>query len=147
MTDIEYLQLAIENSRKSMEEGNFPAGAIVVIDDKIIASEVSSPYPGLLHADSKAVVKAFTTHGVLSGATLYIGLESCLMCTGVTYWSGIRKVVYAVPKSRLNQNYYETAENTQNIISTFHEPIEFVKIGELEQLALSIVKDWERNNT
>ena len=43
MQDIQYLKQAIENSRKSLAEGNFPAGAIVVLNDEVIASEVSSP--------------------------------------------------------------------------------------------------------
>lgn len=146
MSDSEYLNLAIENSRKSLTEGNFPAGAVVVKNNQILASEVSSPYPGLFHADSKAVQSAFSTAGVLTEATLYIGLESCLMCTGVAYWSGIRRVVYAIPKSNVNPLYYETAEDTKRIASTFHEPIEFIHLSELEEEALQIVKDWENSN-
>ena len=99
--DIEFLKMALENSKRSMAEGNFPAGAVVVKDNEVLSSEVSSPYPGLFHADSKAVQSAFEKHGVLTGATLYIGLESCLMCTGVAYWGGIRRVVFAIPKSKI----------------------------------------------
>ncbi len=65
--DIKLLKLAIENSRKSMKEGNFPAGAVVAKNGKIVASEVSVPYPGLFHADSKAVTSAFNKYGVLTG--------------------------------------------------------------------------------
>ena len=74
--DLEYLKIAIDNSRKSSKEGRFPAGAIIVKDNKIIASEVSVPYPGLFHADSKAIVNAFNKIGPLKDATLYVGLES-----------------------------------------------------------------------
>jgi tRNA(adenine34) deaminase len=143
MSDIDYLKLAIQNAQKSFEQGNFPAGAIVVKDDRIISSEVSSPYPGLFHADSKAIQSALNTIGPLVGATLYIGLESCLMCTGVVYWSGIRRVVYAIPKSRVDPNYYETSEDTKNVVITFHDPIEFIHLPELEDEALNIVKNWE----
>jgi len=48
--DIQFLKQALENSRRSMEESNFPAGAVVVLNDEIIASEVSSKYPGLYNA-------------------------------------------------------------------------------------------------
>lgn len=142
--DLKYLKLAITNSQKSFEEGRFPAGAIVVKDNKVLASEVSVPYPGLFHADSNALTKAFNKVGNLKGATLYIGLESCLMCIGVAYWSGIRRVVYAVPKSKVSGDYYETHNPTQEVIDSFNEPIERVHVPELEDEALSIIKAWEK---
>lgn len=143
MNDVQYLKKAIENSRKSFAEGNFPAGAIVVLKDEIIASEVSSAYPGLFHADSKAATTAFNKCGVLKGATLYIGIESCLMCTGVAYWSGIRRIVYAIPKSKVSGSYYETPEDTSKLISKFNENIEMVHLPELEEEALKVVREWE----
>lgn len=142
--DIKFLKLAIENSKKSFEQGNFPAGAIVVKDGEVIASEVSSPYPGLLHADSKAVTKAFEKFGPIKDATLYIGLESCLMCTGVAYWGGIRRIVFAVPKSKVSGDYYETHEDTSELVGKFNEKIERIHVSELEGEALSIVREWER---
>jgi tRNA(adenine34) deaminase len=142
--DIKYLKMAIANSQRSFEEGRFPAGAIVVKDDKVIASEVSVPYPGLFHADSNALTKAFNEVGNLKEATLYIGLESCLMCTGVAYWSGIRRIVYAIPKSKVSGDYYETHAPTQTLIDGFNDQIERVHIPELEEEALEIVKVWEQ---
>ena len=141
--DEHFLRLAIENSKKSMEAGNFPAGGIVVKNGKVLSSEISSPYPGLFHADSKAVSKAFEDNGVLNGATLYIGLESCLMCTGVAYWAGIRRIVYAVPKSKVSGDYYETHEDTHNVVGSFNEPIEIFHFEKLEAEALGIIRTWE----
>jgi tRNA(adenine34) deaminase len=141
--DVEFLKIAIENSRRSMDEGNFPAGALVVKDDKILSSEVSSPYPNLFHADSKAVQVAFNEHGVLTGATLYIGLESCLMCMGCVYWSGIRRVVFAISKAKVSGDYYETHKDLSGLFKEFNEPIEIVQIEDLEEEALKVVKDWE----
>lgn len=144
MTDREYLEMALENSQKSMDAGNFPAGAIVVKNNEVLSSAVSSPFPGLFHADSKAVTKAFEKHGPLTGATLYIGLESCLMCLNVAYWAGIRRIVYAVPKRNVNAAYYESSINTEEVLNKLHEPIEVIHLAELEEKALLIVKDWEK---
>jgi len=146
MHDTKYLKLAIQNSIRSMNEGNFPAGAVVVKDDTILSSAVSSPYPGLFHADSKAVSNAFNQNGSLHGATLYIGLESCLMCTGVAYWAGIRRIVYAVPKSRVSGDYYETSEDTHTLFDKFNEKIEFVHLKDLEEEALAIIRQWENKH-
>jgi len=144
MNDKDYLKLAIENFKKSMAEGNFPAGAIVVKDGVVVSSTISSPYPGLFHADSKAITEAFYKIGPLKGATLYIGMESCLMCTGVAYWSGIRRIVYAIPKLKVSGDYYETPEDTRSLIDKFNGNIEFVHFKELEREALEIVRQWER---
>jgi tRNA(adenine34) deaminase len=141
--DIKYLKMAISNSQKSFEEGNFPAGAIVVKEGRILSSTVSVPYPGLLHADSNAIFQAYTKDNKLNNATLYIGLQSCLMCTGVAYWAGIRRIIYAVPKAKVSGSYYETPNDTSNLFSTFNEKIEFIHIPELETAALDIVKKWE----
>ncbi|HUQ85052.1 MAG TPA: deaminase [Candidatus Limnocylindrales bacterium] len=144
--DAEFLKQAIENSKRSMDAGNFPAGGVVVKNGEILASEVSSPFPNLFHADSKAVSKAFEKTGPLNGATLYAGLESCLMCTGAAYWSGIRRIIYAIPKSKVPGNYYETPENTIDLISTFNEKMELIHLSEFEDEALEVIKAWERNN-
>ncbi|MFA6005056.1 MAG: nucleoside deaminase [Patescibacteria group bacterium] len=142
--DLKYLKLAIENSLRSFEEGRFPAGAVVVKDGKVLSSEVSVPYPGLFHADSNALTKAFNQTGSLKGATLYIGLESCLMCMGVAYWSGLRRIVYAIPKSQVSGDYYETHADTHALTESFNEKIEMVHVPELEEEALQVVKEWEK---
>lgn len=141
--ELEFIKQAIENSRRSMAEGNFPAGALVVKDGEVLSSTVSSPYPGLFHADSKAVQAAFEKIGPLSGATLYIGLEPCLMCTGVAYWGGVRRVVYACSKNRVNPDYYETSKDVTPLIKKFNENIEFIHAQELEQEALDVIHQWE----
>lgn len=142
--DKEYLKLAIENSRKSMAEGNFPAGALVVQGGEILSSEVSSPYPGLFHADSKAVSSAFEKNGgPVTGGVLYCSMESCLMCTSVAYWGGIRKIVYAVRKSEVDPSYYETPEDTSHLVEKFNKRIERVHVPQLETEALNIVREWE----
>lgn len=141
---IKFLKLAIEKSRESLKQGNFPAGAIVVKDGKILAEAVSSPYPGLFHADSKAVTEAFQKHGPLNGATLYVGLENCLMCLGVAYWGGIKDVYYAVPKSMVSPSYYETHEDVSRFASGFNQPIALHHIKELQEEAMGVIREWEQ---
>lgn len=146
--DIKFLKIAIENSRKSMQDGNFPAGGVVAKDGEILSSTTSSPHPSLLHPDSKAVIEAFNkSGGDLKGATLYIGLESCMMCTGVTFWGGIRRVVYACSKVKVNPNYYETPQDLKPFINNFNEKIDFIHAKEFEEEALQVVKEWEESNS
>jgi tRNA(Arg) A34 adenosine deaminase TadA len=115
----------------------------VVKDNKVIAEAVSVPYPGLFHADSKAITEAFKKLGPLEGATLYVGLESCMMCFGVAFWAGIDRIVYAIPKSKVSPLYYETPEDTSIILKKLNRKIEMIHVPELEDEALVIIRKWE----
>ncbi|NBV76779.1 hypothetical protein EBR66_01295 [bacterium] len=130
-----------------MNGRNFPAGAVVVKDGEVISSEISSPYPGLFHADSKAVSTAFQKSGVQKGAILYVGLEPCLMCTSVAYWAGIRRIVFAIPKSNVSSNYYETHNDTHNVVAAFNEYMNIVHLKSLEPEVLEVVRKWENNHS
>ena len=87
MNDVDFLKLAIEQSKISFQEGNFPAGAVVVKDGKVISSSTSSPFPSLLHAEIKGVIHAYENHQDLHGATLYASMEPCCMCFSSLYWA------------------------------------------------------------
>lgn len=141
---LQFLRLAIEKSKESFQAGNFPAGAVVVQDGRVISSAVSSPYPGLFHADSKAVSSAFERQGTLKNASLYVGLENCLMCLCVAYWSGIRDVYFAVPKSKVSGEYYETHKDLCGVSLSFNEVVRLHHVPELEEEALAIISNWEK---
>ena len=48
----QFLIKAIELSKQSLQQRNFPAGAVVVKDGEVLATAISSPHPGLLHVDA-----------------------------------------------------------------------------------------------
>lgn len=140
---LDFLKIAIEKSQESSDLGGFPAGAVVVKDGKILATAGSSVEPSIFHADSKAINEAFEKHGPLTGATLYVGLESCLMCLGVAYWGGIREIYYAVPKWRVSIDYYESPQDTFLLSAAMNEPIAVHHVPELEDEAVAIIEAWE----
>ncbi len=144
--NIQFLKLAIEKSRESFNQGNFPAGAVVVKDGKVLAEAVSSPYPGLFHADSKAVSEAFQKHGPLKGASLYVGLENCLMCLGIAYWGGISDIYFAIPKSAVSGDYYESHEDVSSLAEKFNHPIKLHHVVELQDEAIQVIREWEIKN-
>ena len=69
------------------------------------------------------------------------------MCIGVAYWSGLRRIVYAVSKSNVSGDYYETHEPTEQLINSFNEKIERIHISEMEEEALEVIRDWEEKYT
>jgi tRNA(Arg) A34 adenosine deaminase TadA len=145
-TDSSFLELAIEKSKESSEKGLFPAGALVVKGQKVLASEISGKFPkAFAHADYKAVSSAFNKlNKQLVGCTLYCSMEPCLMCIGKAYWAGISRIVYAIGKSSISDEYFEGMHDNHEVMKVMNRHIEFIHLDRLQKSALDIVKDWER---
>ncbi|KXK26941.1 MAG: Guanine deaminase [candidate division WS6 bacterium OLB20] len=143
MTDSTYIKHAIELSRKSVEQGRFPAGALVVKNGAVISESTSGLYPGYNHADGASVDKAFRAEKAdLRGAVLFCSMFPCVMCLTKAYWAGIRRIVFAIPRSDLNQEYYESASEPQ---LDFHEQVELVHSGSMRDKAMEVVRSWEKS--
>jgi tRNA(adenine34) deaminase len=93
------MKKALQEAELAFEKGEVPVGAIVVIDNKIIAR--SHNLTELLndvtaHAEMQSITAAANFLGgkYLIGCTLYVTLEPCQMCAGALYWSQISKIVF-----------------------------------------------------
>lgn len=154
MGDKQYLQLAVEQAGESVKHGGFPAGAVVVKDDKIIAAGVSLGFnlnDPTSHAETSAIRQACrrlkTTD--LSGATLYASLQPCLMCFSVANWAGISRIVYGCKKTddMVSRSYYEGKTDIRKINEENNRKVELVYLPDLEQEILDLVKSWEEKQT
>jgi len=94
-----FMKKALIEAQEAFSRGEIPVGALVVVNDKIIAK--SHNLTELLndvtaHAEMQAITAAANFLGgkYLTGCTLYVTLEPCQMCAGALYWSQISKVVY-----------------------------------------------------
>ena len=94
-----FMRQAFMEAQKAFDLGEVPVGAVVVVDNKIIArahnlteqlSDVTA------HAEVQAITAASEYLGgkYLKGCTLYVTLEPCVMCAGALYWSQISKIVF-----------------------------------------------------
>lgn len=150
MDDKYYLQLAIEQARKSVNEGGFPAGAIIVKDGKVVSEAVSTGYihnDPSEHAETAAIRKACKNLNTanLEGAIMYESIECCVMCFSVAYWSGISKIVFACKKTpeMVKKHYYEGVTNNQSLNKENNRQIELVFASEFEQESFKVIKKWE----
>lgn len=153
MSDRDYLEISLEQARKSVEQGGFPAGAVVVKDGKIISKGVSL---GLLlndptsHAETAAIREACNVLKTsnLQGVTLYETLQCCVMCFSVAYWAGISRIVLACKKTNdmVSKGYYEGITDVRQLNEQNSRKIELVYIPDLENESLEIVKKWEEQN-
>lgn len=97
-----FMKKAFQEATCAFDKGEIPVGAVIVIDNKIIAR--SHNLTELLndvtaHAEMQAITAAANFLGgkYLKGCTLYVTLEPCQMCAGALYWSQISKIVIGAP--------------------------------------------------
>lgn len=151
MNNKDFLKLAVEQAKKSVEQGGFPAGAVMEKGGKVISEGVSlgfSLHDPTEHAETSAIRKACqklqTTN--LEGAVLYASLQPCLMCFSVANWAGISKIVYGCRKTEkmAKKNYYEGVNEVEEINKKNNRQIEIEFIPDYEQEMLELVKNWEK---
>lgn len=94
-----FMQQALKEAYKAFEEDEVPIGAVIVMQNKIIArayNQVEKLNDSTAHAEMIAITSAYNSLGskYLPDATLYVTIEPCVMCAGALYWSKISRVVY-----------------------------------------------------
>jgi len=95
-----YMGLALDEARKAFLKGEVPVGALVVQDDKILASAYNlkeTLNDPTAHAEIIALRQASQKikNWRLYDATLYVTLEPCVMCAGAMVEARLKRVVYA----------------------------------------------------
>lgn len=106
--DLEHLRAAIAVSREAAARGDEPYGAVLVDASGrlLLAAGNTQNSTGDCtgHAETNLLREATTRFGAqaLAGSTLYASGEPCAMCAGAIYWSGVPRVVFALPAARMN---------------------------------------------
>lgn len=100
-----YMGLALNEAKKAFEEGEIPIGAIIVANDKVIASGhnmTEALTDVTAHAEMIVLTAAQTALGkYLGNATLYVTVEPCTMCAGAIGWARPGRVVYGASEPRI----------------------------------------------
>lgn len=143
MTDEYFMMRALKEARRAYEEDEIPIGAIVVINEKVVAhgynmtEKLNDP---TAHAEMIALTSAFNLLGskYLPEATLYVTVEPCLMCAGAIFWSKLGKIVYGADDEK--NGYKKTAADNW----PFHPKTELIR-GVLQEDCASLMKDFFKN--
>jgi tRNA(adenine34) deaminase len=99
------MRAALEQARLALAAGEVPIGAVLVIDDGIVARGFNQPIGAVdptAHAEMGALRDAARAIGNyrLTEAVVYVTVEPCLMCVGALVHARVREVVYGAPEPK-----------------------------------------------
>ncbi|QTN37904.1 nucleoside deaminase [Cryomorphaceae bacterium] len=98
-SDEHFMKEALKEAQKAYERDEVPVGAVVVVNQRIIARAhnlTETLNDVTAHAEMQAITSAADYLGgkYLQDCTLYVTLEPCVMCAGALFWSQVGKVVF-----------------------------------------------------
>lgn len=136
--DIKYMQMALAEARKALEQKEVPIGAVVVAGGRVIArahnltETLTDP---TAHAEMQAITIATDYLGgkYLTGCTLYVTVEPCPMCAAALNWAQVSKIVYGTDDPRRGYSLF-----SPNLL----HPRTQVTKGVLQEECAGLMKDF-----
>lgn len=105
------MRMALDEARQAMDAGEIPIGAVIVCGGRVVSrghNLTETLCDVTAHAEMQAITSAANLLGgkYLSGCTLYVTVEPCVMCAGAIGWAQISRIVYgAADEKRGFQTY------------------------------------------
>jgi tRNA(adenine34) deaminase len=99
------MEAALAEANRARDEGEVPIGAVVELGGEIVGRGYNHPITArdpTAHAEIAAIRDAARTVGNyrLTGATLCVTIEPCLMCVGALVHARIATLVYGAAEPR-----------------------------------------------
>ena len=136
-----YMQEALREARRALEEGEIPIGAVVVSPRGDIIGRGHNLTETLrdvtAHAEMQALTAAADAMGgkYLTDCTLYVTVEPCIMCAGALGWAQVGRVVYGTgDEKRGYQRFAPEALHPKATVTT----------GILEEECRRLIQDFFR---
>lgn len=137
-SDESFMKEALKEAQKAYDADEVPIGAIIVCNNKIIAR--AHNYTERLndvtaHAEMQAFTSAANHLGgkFLNECILYVTLEPCPMCAGASYWTQIKKIVFAARDEKRGYSIFSD--------KLLHPSTEITG-GILEKESVKLLKDF-----
>ena len=133
-----YMRLALEEARAALAQEEIPIGAVVVADGRVIGKGhnlTETLHDVTAHAEMQAITAAAECLGgkYLTGCTLYVTVEPCVMCAGAIGWSQLGRLVYGARDEK--RGFQKFAPNALH-------PKTVVVSGVMEEECAQLMKDF-----
>lgn len=137
-TDEYFMRLALKEAQAALEADEIPIGAVIVAEGRVIARAhnlTETLHDVTAHAEMLAITAAANQLGgkYLSGCTLYVTVEPCVMCAGAIGWSQLGRLVYGAADPKRGFSVYAP--------QALHPKTE-VKSGVMEGACGKLMKDF-----
>ena len=111
LDDTYFMRIALNEAEDAYAEGEIPVGAVVVLDDRVIAKGhnlTETLKDVTAHAEMMAITAAANELGAkyLQDCTLYVTLEPCLMCAGAIAHAQVKTLVFGASDPKRGFSVY-----------------------------------------
>jgi len=137
------MSLALEEARRAGEQGEVPVGAVLVVEDEVVAAagnERERRHDPTAHAEMLVLREGAANLGGwrLREATLYVTLEPCPMCAGAIVLARIKRLVYGPddPKAGAAGSIFNIVDHP----ALNHRPE--VRAGLMEAEGAAVLRDF-----
>lgn len=131
-----YLEEALNEARKGLDEGGIPIGSVLVIDGKIAGrghNRRVQKGSAILHAEMDCIENAGRLKaGDYQRATIYSTLSPCDMCSGAI-------LLYKIPKVVIGEN--KTFKGPEDYVRSCGAEVEVVNDEQCIQLMKDFIKE------
>lgn len=141
--DTAFMKKALKYAQKAYDLAEVPIGAVIVKDDVIISRGYNMKERKNIatkHAEIIAIEKACgkLKNWRITGATLYVNVEPCIMCVGAILQARIKRVVYGLADKKFGacESLYRIHED-----SRLNHNFEVTR-GVLEEESLKLMQDF-----
>ena len=130
-----FMQAAIEEAKKGLEEGGIPIGSVLVIDEKIVGrghNRRVQKGSAILHAEMDCLENAGRLKASdYKKAILYSTLSPCDMCSGTA-------LLYKIPKVVIGEN--KTFQGPEDYVRSHGVELEILNDPECTKLMEDFIK-------
>lgn len=149
MSNKQFMDKAIELSKKSMCNGGGPFGAVIVKDGAVIGEGMNGVVPlndPTAHAEVVAIRNACQNLATydLSGSVIFTSCEPCPMCLSAIWWARIEKIYFCSTRDDAASAGFDDAAIYREISKNLPErtlPIEHFHC----EGACKVFSDWLAN--
>lgn len=126
-----FLKAAIEQAKKSYDEGGIPIGSVIVHNGKILGAGHNKRVQDgsvVLHGEMDALENAGRQKAsIYKECILYTTLSPCSMCSGTILLYGIPKVVIGENKTFMGEEDYLKSKGVEIVQMNNQECIELMQ--------------------